>query len=245
MIPKIIHYCWFGPAEMPVLVQSCITSWRKHLPDYEFMFWNENNFDLNSISFTKEAYLAKKYAFVTDYVRVFALEKYGGIYLDTDIEVIKSFNDLLESRAILGFEDGISLTALMGCEKHHPLVCKLLSFYKFLPFNRQNGSLEMTTFNVWMERILKEDFKFKANGCKQMCFEGIEVFPCEFFHAKSLVTGELMRTDKTYAIHHHTLLWISKKTKIVKFFRQNIFVPLFGRSIYIWVSDIVKKMIHA
>lgn len=120
MIPKIIHYCWFGRNPYPEKVQYCIESWRKYLPDYEFKLWNEDSFDINTSAFVREAYENQRYAFVSDYVRVFALYTQGGIYLDTDIEVKKDFKDLLDNKLLLGTDDSGALTAFMAAEKNHP-----------------------------------------------------------------------------------------------------------------------------
>ncbi len=104
MIPKLIHYCWFGRGEMPELARNCIASWRKLLPDYELMLWNEDNFDVDSLKFTRQAYAKRKFAFVTDYVRLYALKHYGGLYMDTDVEVVRSLDPLLDLPAFTGFE---------------------------------------------------------------------------------------------------------------------------------------------
>ena len=124
-IPKIIHYCWFGNNEKPNIVKKCIASWKEHLKEYEIIEWNEKTFDINSNKFVKEAYEKGMYAFVSDYVRVYALYNYGGIYLDTDVEVKKSFNDLLDNDSIWGFEEKnfIATSTIGACKKN-----KLKSF---------------------------------------------------------------------------------------------------------------------
>ena len=114
-IPKIIHYCWFGGKEKPKQVKKCIESWKKHLSDYQIIEWSEKNFDVNQFQYTKDAYAAKKYAFVSDVARVKALLEYGGIYFDTDVEVFKSFDDILDTKCLLGFEEGNYIaTSMMG-----------------------------------------------------------------------------------------------------------------------------------
>ena len=131
MIPKIIHYCWFGKGAMPELVERCTASWHTHMPDWEFKAWNEDNFDINTAPrYVQEAYAAKKYAFVSDYVRLWALEREGGVYLDTDVEVLRSFEPLLSDIAFVGLEESLALlpgTCVMGCEAHCQWVKDMLS----------------------------------------------------------------------------------------------------------------------
>ena len=144
MIPKIIHYCWFGGKEMPPLVQKCIKSWKEHLPDYEFKLWNEENFDINSSEWCKGAYENKKYAFVADYVRLIALYKNGGIYLDTDEKMEKSLNPFVEKDiAFMGFEDGKVLSmGVMGFPPKHHIIAELLEYYN------QPFSMDIITQNT-------------------------------------------------------------------------------------------------
>ena len=121
MIPKIIHYCWFGCGKMPDLALKCIESWKKFLPDYELRLWNEDTFDINSVPYVKEAYEARKFAFVTDYIRLWALEREGGGYMDTDVEVYKPLDEFLDKEGFTGFEDiHYPVTATMGAEKGNP-----------------------------------------------------------------------------------------------------------------------------
>ena len=136
MIPKIIHYCWFGGNPYPEDVKKCIESWKKNLPDYEIREWNEGNFDFNQIPYTKEAYETKKWAFITDYVRLHALNLYGGIYMDTDVEILKSLDPFLHEKGFAGFEriDGIQ-TGLMAAEKGHPFIRELKQEYEKLHFS--------------------------------------------------------------------------------------------------------------
>jgi len=240
MIPKKIHFCWFGKNEYPEKVRYCMDSWKVFLSDYEFVLWNEDTFDINAVPFVKQAYAEKKYAFVSDYVRVYALEKYGGIYLDTDIEVCKSFSPLLEHRLILGTDEGGFLTAFMAAEPHHVYFQKLLAFYDGMTFIRNDGTLNTEVNNTWMQQTLAS-FGYQISNAKQTLQEGIVVYPCEYFHAKSLTSGKVMTTEKTYCIHHHTLLWITPKTKMIKFVRMKILVPILGAERYTKLVGRVKK----
>lgn len=157
MIPKIIHYCWFGKKEMPELAYKCIESWKKHLPDYEIYLWNEDSFDLNLNRFCREAYICKKFAFVTDYVRLYALYNFGGIYMDTDVEILKNIDQFLETPAFSGFETESDIpTGIMGSEKLGKWAEEQLEYYNDISFIKPNGGYN-TKPNVQIitERMLK------------------------------------------------------------------------------------------
>ena len=148
MIPKIIHYCWFGIAEMPQLAKDCIASWHKYMPDWEYKLWNEDNFDVGSTPYTEEAHAAGKFAFVSDYVRLWALEREGGMYLDTDVTVFKSFEPLLGRHAFAGFEGSKHLpigTCVMASEPHGVWVSEMLEAYRERHFFFPDRNLDMTT----------------------------------------------------------------------------------------------------
>lgn len=141
MIPKIIHYCWFGRGKMPELAEHCLASWRKFLPDYELKLWNEDSFDVNRLRFTRQAYERRKFAFVTDYVRLYALKSFGGIYMDTDVEVLRSLDDLLGLPGFTGFESNCLLpTGLLASRKGAPWLDMLMSYYDGKPFVRWYGA---------------------------------------------------------------------------------------------------------
>ena len=141
-IPKTIHYCWFANNDKPDKIKSYINSWKIHMPDFEVIEWNESNFDVNKLEYTKEAYNMKKYAFVSDVARIEALYKYGGIYFDTDVEVFKSFDDILYKRCVLGFEEEEYVaTSMMACEPNHPLIKKFLELYNNERFVDENGHI--------------------------------------------------------------------------------------------------------
>ena len=146
MIPKKIHYCWFGRGEKNKLYLSCIESWKKHFPDFEIIEWNEDNFDVNCNDYVREAYESKKYAFVTDYVRLYVLYNYGGIYMDTDVEVLKPLDPFLEHPAFSGFENNDSVpTGIMAARKKNKWIKDLLNEYNDLKFIKEDGSLDLTT----------------------------------------------------------------------------------------------------
>ena len=155
MIPKIIHYCWFGGNPLPKSAEKCIKSWKKYCPDYEIIEWNESNFDINSNQYVREAYENKKYAFVTDYVRLYAMYNYGGIYMDTDVEVLKPLDCFLDNHAFSGFESsGYIPTGLMASEKEFPLFRELLKYYGNRAFVNPDGSFDTTTNTLVMVIII-------------------------------------------------------------------------------------------
>ena len=221
MIPKIIHYCWFGHGEMPELVQNCIASWHTHMPDWEYRLWTEDNFDITSSpAYVQEAYAAKKFAFVSDYVRLWALEREGGLYMDVDFEVYKPFDDLMdEYDAFAGYEGSKRNPVMMGviaAKAHHLWVLGMMQTYQDRSFLSSDGSLDMTPntsyFLQWMQ-----SFGFIADG-KEKDFMGIHILPVEYF-CPTLTTGEYLRCDKTYCEHKGLHSWSDDggwKTKIMK-----------------------------
>ena len=211
MIPKKIHYCWFGRGEMPELALDCIASWHKYMPDWEYKLWNEDNFDVNSVPYTKEAYEAKKYAFVSDYVRLFALDKEGGIYLDVDFEVYKPFDDLLHWNAFAGFEGSKYLPLMMGVIASQPCgvwVKELLEFYHDRHFVKEDGTVDLTTNVKFITEHMREQ-GFVQNG-KEQDYKDLHVFPVDYFCPRQ-TTGEYFRTENTYCEHQGLDSWAGDK----------------------------------
>ena len=219
MIPKRIHYCWFGKSEMPELALKCIDSWHRYLPDYEFKLWNEDNSAIDSNRYAIEAYETRKYAFVSDYIRLWALEKEGGIYLDTDVEVFKSFDDLLDHKAFAGFEGSKYKplgTCIMASMAHGEWVSEMLDAYSGRCFIKSDGSYDLTTNVRFITQIMKEG-GFIQNGEEQI-YKDLHIFPVDFFSPR-LTTGEYFRTENTYCDHHGLGSWgnkdVSWKTRIL------------------------------
>ncbi len=194
MIPKIIHYCWFGRGKMPELALKCIASWKKHLPDYELKLWNEDNFDVNSNSYTKESYEARKYAFVTDYVRLYALYNEGGIYMDTDVEVLKSLDPLLKYEAVSGFESETQIsTGLMGCHKSHSFFKEFLTYYDNIHFIKENGEFDLTT-NVTRLTDICLKYGLVQNNTMQI-INGLTLLPKDYLCPKDWNTKEVVKKE--------------------------------------------------
>lgn len=242
MIPKIVHYIWFGPKPYPKKVRECISSWKKHLPDYKFMLWNETTFDLNSACrFVREAYEERKYAFVSDYVRLWALNTYGGVYLDTDIELIKPFDsDFLKKRMVLGTDDSGYLTALMMSEPGHPYLQKCLDGYHESSFRQENGKLNMEVNNTALQQNL-ESYGYSIKNERQILSDGIAIYPDDYFHVRSLSSGRLHLTGNSYSIHWHTITWVPLKTRLINFLRIRVIIPLIGLKNYSRLITPLKK----
>ena len=200
MIPRIIHYCWFGRGPMPELAKKCIESWHRFMPDYEYRLWNEDNFDINSYPYTKEAYESRKYAFVSDLVRLKVLTEIGGIYFDVDFEVYKPFDQLLSYKAFAGFEGSKFNPVMMGVIASEPgglWVTEQFGKYRDRHFII-GGKLDLTT-NV---KFISDNMRmngFVPNG-EEQDYQDLHIFPVSFFCPR-LTTGEYIRTDDTYCEH--------------------------------------------
>lgn len=207
MIPKIIHYCWFGRGQMPGLAAKCIDSWRRNLPDYEIKEWNEDNFDLAMYPYVREAYDNKKYAFVTDVVRLYALYTDGGIYLDTDVEVLRPFDKFLEHKTFLGFEDGKNIcTGIIGSEKQCKWAKDNLDDYALRHFIKEDGSFDLTT-NVVAVTDSMLSLGLKQDNTYQILQSSVAIYPQDYFSPKSVVNGKINLTGNSYTIHHFGGSW--------------------------------------
>ena len=207
MIPRIIHYCWFGRGPMPELALKCIDSWHKYLPNYTFRLWNEDSFDITSVPYVKEAYEAHKYAFVSDYVRLYALYREGGIYMDTDVEVLKSFDPLLPLSGFIGFEGTKRNpvgTGTIACMPEGEWVKEQINAYENIHFIQPDGSYDLTTNPIRISRIMVEN-GFRQDG-KEQQYKDMHVFPTDFFCPRQ-TTGEFFLTENSYCDHHFMGSW--------------------------------------
>ena len=221
MIPKIIHYCWFGGNPLPESAKKCIASWRKFLPDYEIKEWNESNFDVNIIKFTKEAYRLKKYAFVSDYARMWILYNYGGLYFDTDVELIKPIYDIIERGNFMGREPqiddndhwtdsenfGANPGLGLGVAPGLGLYKEILDWYSKQHYISKLGKiLAPTIVNVVSDIIGNKPFKRYEDGI--IFTSGVYIYPSEYFCPKNYATGKLTITPNTRSIHHFASTWV-------------------------------------
>jgi len=214
MIPKTIHYCWFGRGEKNPLIQACIASWRKYLPDYRIVEWNEDSFDVDSTLWTRQAYAAKKWAFVSDYVRLYALYTQGGLYFDTDVEVLRPLDGFLDNQAFTGFESKDNpVTAVMGAESGSPIIAELLSYYSDRPFVKDDGSLEMLP-NTYIITDCFEKLGIQKNG-KEQLRHGLHLYPQIYFCPNNLTRIWNKPSPKSYTIHHFDQSWSADKKDTV------------------------------
>jgi len=207
-IPRIVHYCWFGRGTKPKILQRCIASWIKYLPDYEFREWNEDNFDINQNQYVKEAYEARKFAFVSDYVRLHALYEVGGIYMDTDVEVIQPLDRFLVHEAFSGFEDDSFLqSGTMGAVKEHRWIEELMDYYNSRNFRRSDGSFDTTTNTTVISEICREH-GLQLNGKLQTLSNGVIFYPRCYFSPYDYINGGNYITEESYTIHHFAQSWL-------------------------------------
>ena len=214
MIPKIIHYCWFGRGEKPELAKKCIASWRRFCPDFEIREWNEDNCGDLAIPFMAEAYAAKKYAFVSDVMRLVVLEQYGGVYFDTDVEVLRDISPLLEDEGFIGFENDrfVNSGQVLAAIPHHPVIGAMIAEYKTLHFLNPDGSINAVGCPHLNSDVM-ERFGLVRNGQEQLV-AGIHVYPEDYFNPMDSVTGKLTKTEHTYSIHWYSMSWMPKRTQI-------------------------------
>ena len=214
MIPKIIHYCWFGRGEKPELAKKCIASWQKFCPDFEIREWNEDNCGDLAIPFMAEAYAAKKYAFVSDVMRLVVLEQYGGVYFDTDVEVLRDISPLLEDEGFIGFENDqfVNSGQVLAAIPHHPVIGAMIAEYKTLHFLNPDGSINAVGCPHLNSDVM-ERFGLVRNGQEQLV-AGIHVYPEDYFNPMDSTTGKLTKTEHTYSIHWYSMSWMGKSTQI-------------------------------
>ena len=216
-IPKVIHYCWFGGNEKPKLALKCIRSWQKYCPDYQIVEWNESNFDFSQNRYCREAHEAKKWAFVTDYARLQILYKHGGIYFDTDVELRKNLDPLLENKAFMGIENSIRCVKVatglaLGAEKGNSVIKALLDSYEDAVFRREDGTLDMTTCTNRNHEILAGLGYAEENRLQHI--PGATIYPTEYFSPMVMENAKLKLTRNTYSIHHYSLSWTPKENQI-------------------------------
>lgn len=211
-IPKIIHYCWLGGNEKPECVKKCISSWRKYCPDYEIKEWNESNLDIKMNLYTAQAYEARAWGFVPDYLRLWIVYTYGGIYLDTDVQIVKSFDKLLEQNVFMGFEDEehVNLGLGFGACQGNALLKRHMEMYETISFINEDGSFNRTPSPYYTTELLKS-FGLKQCDGEIQDVVGANVYPPEYFCPKSFKTGMTNVTKETYSIHQFDASWYSEE----------------------------------
>ena len=243
MIPKIIHYCWFGRGTITSLEKQCVESWRRFFPNYEIREWNEDNFDVNIIPYTADAYKAEKYAFVSDYARFWVLYRYGGVYFDTDVEVIRPIEDVLEKGPFMGFEVNGKRVAVnpglgLAAEPEMALYKTILDQYERMSFYQPDGTLDPFTMIPMVTGLLTEN-GLKGDGSIERV-AGVTVYPPDWFNPFNDLTGRLRKTENTRTIHWFAKSWLPAepawKTRTKRLLRR-----LFGTERLTRLGQFLKK----
>ncbi len=246
MIPQKIHYCWFGRNPLPADALKCIASWRKYLPGYEIIEWNEDNFDVNAIEYTAQAYEAKKYAFVSDYARFKILYEHGGLYFDTDVEVIRPMDDIIAAGAFMGIEKSLATTAGqgwigvnaglgLGAEPGLPIYRKILDFYNRRSFLRETSTV---VTNVTQLLILEG----LRNENEMQLVAGIRIYPAEYFCPMDSTTGITQTTAATVSIHHYSCSWINHNSFNYQLYvLKKALIKIFGAKFVMKFASIIKR----
>ncbi len=236
---KTINYCWFGRGEKPKLVKKCIESWKRNLPDYRIIEWNEDNFDISKNRFVAEAYSDRNFAFVSDYVRAFVLYNYGGIYIDTDVEVLKSFDEFLGDNMFVGFEEGNFVgTCVMGTEKGHEIMKSYLDHYENMTYFNEDGTKYTDTNVVLLTKLLDERGLVRNNELQ--CVDGVTVYPRTYFSPYDYINGISYITDESVAIHHFAQLWLPKNVRL-KTDVKRVIIKLIGGKNFKKLRELGKK----
>lgn len=211
-IPKVIHYCWFGNNEKPEIIKKCIETWKINMPEYTIQEWNESNFDIEKFKFARDAYKSKKWAFVSDYCRLWVLYNYGGIYLDTDMEVLKNLSIFMENKSFTGVEDGQNIAfGIWGCEKGDSFIKEVLEYYDDVNFDDYKSDLFQIAIPKIITQIAKEKGYVPPQGSKSIFYDDLAVYPTEVFYPKKSSWAEAVITENTYTIHHYEGSWRTSK----------------------------------
>lgn len=239
MIPKVIHYCWFGRKPKPKLAEKCIASWKKYCPDYEITEWNEDNFDVNQYAYTKFCYDNKLWAYLSDFVRLEVVFNHGGIYFDTDVEVIRTFDDLLKYDAFYGFENASNLASGLGfgAVKNHRSLEMMRNAYLAMEPD-QGGKYTMVGCPRLNTDALKK-YGITVNGQEQ-CVGNVKILPVECLNPYDDATGRLNKTDKTYSIHWFAKSALSRKTILISKLTRP-FHRLFGPNCFNWLKPLLRR----
>lgn len=249
MIPKIIHFCWFGGKPLTEKAEMCIASWKKFLPDYEIRRWDESNFDINISSYVKQAYEAQKWAFVADYFRFWVLYNYGGIYFDSDVEVVKSFDEFLSYDLFTGYESGDTLeAAVIGAVKNQPLIGNLLNYFDNREFLVE-GKADLTPLPRHFTSQFVKDYGLIINSKKFSSFDDgkIAVYHEDWFSPMDYCTFKVHDTENTHCIHRFTNSWRTEE-EIKKIKKIGKYQMIFGKKLGWYLANkgffgTVKKVI--
>lgn len=232
MIPKLIHYCWLSNDPIPEKLQKCINSWKEKLPEYEIMLWDFNRFDIHSSIWVKQAFEAKKYAFAADYIRLYAVYHYGGIYLDSDVEVVKPLNDLLHLPYFIGLDSNNLIEAgIIGSEKNNPWIKACLDYYQNRSFIKDDGTNDVEVLPVIMKKEIEKIRTIVSLKETPATYDEEEkylyVFPFPYFCSKRHDTGKVVICTSTYTVHHFAMSWLPVKVRILTYSKRAM-MKIFG-----------------
>lgn len=246
-IPKIIHYCWVGGEPKPKSVLYCIETWKRCCPDYEIKEWNETNYNFTKNEYMRQAYEAQKWGFVPDYARLDIIYEYGGIYLDTDVEILKSFDELLNDKVFFGFEDTgdgeyfVNCGHGFGAVPKNNIIKELRDIYENLSFINSDGSLNMLASPYYTTLSLSRFGLIKNNVDQHI--EDLQIYASDVLCPKNFRTGKINKTRRTVSIHHFTATWVDEKIKEEMAHQQKI-KNLFGGKIgggVLYAESVVHK----
>ena len=256
MIPKVIHYCWVGDNPLPKSAMKCIKSWKKFCPDYEIIEWNESNYDFTKNQYMKDAYETKKWGFVPDYARLDIVHRYGGIYLDVDVEIVRSFDTLLNYSGFAGFEapSRINFGLGFGAEAGNTVIKEVMENYDNISFTNSDGTYNLLPSPFINTKIL-ENIGLKCDGSFQL-IDNFAFLPVEYLCPKSFEEGIIRKTKKTYSIHHFDASWYSEeeqkrkkkrwknvRKEKIKYMPNRIAIRLLGKEKYEKMKKNLKRFI--
>jgi mannosyltransferase OCH1-like enzyme len=246
MIPKTIHYCWLSGDAYPELAARCIKTWQERLPDYKLVLWDKHKFDIEKNIWVKEAFENKKYTYAADYIRLFAMYNEGGIYLDSDVQVIKDFSPLLSHQSFMGHDaEGDLEAAIIGARAGTEWVEKCLEYYHNRRFRRPDGTLDLRTVPDIIADILKREYQIKTDAFSTATIEkaGLTLYPWDYFSPKNAYLNKTVITQNTYTIHHFDGSWVDKNFRYhAKVFIHKTIILLLGQKIH---NILLRKIRHA
>ena len=245
-IPKIIHYCWVGGNPKPQSVLYCIESWKRCCPDYEIREWNETNYDFTKNEYMRQAYEAKKWGFVPDYARLDIVYEHGGIYLDTDVEMVRSFDELLEHESFFGFEDTgdgeffVNCGHGFGAVAGHEAIRRARDLYEQVSFLQEDGTLNLLASPYYTTQALRQQGLVQENRDQRL--PGVQVFASDVLCPKNFRTGKLTKTERTVSIHHFSASWVDEKIKAELAHQQKL-RDRFGKRLggYVLIAESVME----
>ena len=244
MIPKILHYCWFGGTELPELEASCVATWNDVMPDYEIRRWDESNFDVNSCAFVHEAYEQKMFAFVSDYARYVILRDNGGIFLDTDVKLLKPFDDLLSNNGFCGYmqdNEHVNPGLVLACKPQLSLFSEVVSRYESLHFSQSENRINPLSSPRVLTKLLTERYGLKCDGSYQELDGGFIVYPSEYFDPLDSHTGVENVTNNTYSVHLYSGTWLSPAKKYRVEMRKRL-APKIGPRLSWFISSALSVL---